>query len=97
MELRRNTHHVFRIMYYFVWIPKYRHKVFVEPFRADLKAIIYKSGHGYDMEIVELEIPVEHIHMVVRAEPKDSPSSIMQKIKSVSAREFFSNASTNKA
>ncbi len=27
--------------------------------------------------------------MVVRAEPKDLPSSIMQKIKSISAREFF--------
>lgn len=22
MELRRNTHHVYRIMYHFVWIPK---------------------------------------------------------------------------
>ena len=89
MELRRNTHHVFRIMYHFVWIPKYRHKVFVEPCRSDLKAIIQKIGYDYDIEIIELEIPVDHIHMVVRAEPKDSPSSIMQKIKSISAREFF--------
>jgi putative transposase len=32
---------------------------------------------------------VDHIHMVVRAEPKDSPSSIMQIVKSISAREFF--------
>ena len=89
MELRRNTHHVFRLMYHFVWIPQYRHKVFVEPYRADLKAIIQKIGYDYDIEIVELEIPVDHIHMVVRAEPKDSPSRIMQIIKSISAREFF--------
>src|SRR3990167_1369223 len=89
MELRRNTHHVFRLMYHFVWIPKYRHRVFTEPYRADLKAIIQKIGYDYDIEIVELEIPIDHIHMVVRAEPKDSPSSIMQKIKSISAREFF--------
>lgn len=89
MDIRRNTHHVFRIMYHFVWIPKYRRKVFEEPYRGMLKNIIQKIGYDYDIEIVELEIPVDHIHMVVRAEPKDSPSEIMQKIKSLSAREFF--------
>ncbi|WP_425325196.1 transposase [Parashewanella spongiae] len=39
--------------------------------------------------MVELEIPVDHIHMVIRGEPKISPSDVMQIIKSISAREFF--------
>ncbi len=77
MDIRRNTHHIFRIMYHFVWIPKYRRKVFAEPYRGTLKSIIQKIGYDYDIEIVELEIPVDHIHMIVRAEPKDSPSDIM--------------------
>lgn len=89
MELQRNSHHVFRIMYHFVWIPKYRHKVFHEPYRGSLKGIIEKIGYDYNIEIVELEVPVDHIHMVVRTEPKISPSDIMQIIKSISAREFF--------
>ncbi len=89
MELQRNTHHVFRIMYHFVWIPKYRRKVFAEPYRTDLKNIIEQIGYDYNIEIVELEIPVDHIHMVVRSEPKVSPSDIMQVIKSISARQFF--------
>jgi putative transposase len=89
MELQRNTHHVFRIMYHFVWIPKYRRKVFAEPYRAALKNIIEQIGYDYNIEIVELEIPVDHIHMVVRTEPKVSPSDIMQLIKSISARQFF--------
>ncbi len=76
-------------MYHFVWIPKYRHKVFNEPYRGSLKAIIEKIGYDYNIEIVELEIPVDHIHMVVRSEPKVSPSDIMQIIKSISAKEFF--------
>jgi len=57
--------------------------------RDELKAIIYKAAYDYDIEIVELEVPVDHIHMVVRSEPKTSPSHIMQIIKSISAREFF--------
>ena len=89
MEVRRNTHHVFRIMYHFVWIPKYRHKVFREPYRKDLKGIIMKAAYDYDMEVEEIEVPEDHIHMMIRAEPKESPASIMQKIKSISAREFF--------
>lgn len=76
-------------MYHFVWIPKYRRKVFSDPYRETMKAIIYKAGFDYDIDIVELEIPDDHIHMVVRSEPKISPSHIMQVIKSISAREFF--------
>ena len=76
-------------MYHFVWIPKYRHKVFEEPYRTTLKTIIEKIGYDYDIEIVELEIPVDHIHMVVRSLPRIAPSDIMQIIKSLSAREFF--------
>ena len=89
MELRRNTHHVYRIMYHFVWIPKYRHKVFVEPYRSDLKLIIEKIAYDYNIEVIELEIPVDHVHMVIRGIPKVAPSEIMRIIKSISAREFF--------
>ena len=89
MELSRNSHHVFRIMYHFVWIPKYRHKIFKEPYRGVLKEIINKIGYDYNIDIVELEVPLDHIHMVVRSEPKVCPSQIMQIIKSISARTFF--------
>ena len=89
MDLQRNTHHVFRLMYHFVWIPKYRHKVFEEPYRTELKTIIEKVAYDYDLDIVELEVLVDHIHMVIRSEPKTAPSDVMQIIKSISAREFF--------
>ena len=89
MELQRNRHHVYRLMYHFIWIPKYRHKVFVEPYRKAMKAIILKVGYDYDFDIQELEIPEDHIHMVIRGEPKLAPSQVMQVIKSISAREFF--------
>ena len=89
MELQRNMHHVFRLMYHFVLIPKYRRKVFSEPYRSELKAVILKIGYDYGIDIVELEVLTDHIHMVVRSVPKQSPSQVMQVIKSISAREFF--------
>jgi putative transposase len=89
MKTQRNSHHVFRIMYHFVWIPKYRKKVFEEPYREVLKKIIEKIGYDYNIEIVELDIPEDHIHMVVRSELKVSTSDIMQIVESLAAREFF--------
>lgn len=89
MKLDRNAHHVYRLMYHFVWIPKYRHKVFKSPYREVLKDIIKKVGYDYDINIIELEVPLDHIHMIVKSEPKISPSYIMQVIKSISARKFF--------
>lgn len=72
-----------------VWISKYRHKVFIEPYRTVLKDIIEQIGYDYNIEIIELEVPTDHIHMVVRSEPKISSADIMQIIKSISARQFF--------
>jgi len=76
-------------MYYFVWILKYWHKVFSEPYSSELKGIIEKIGYNYDIDIVELEIPEDHLHMVARGVPKMSPSDVMQIIKSISVREFL--------
>ena len=73
-------------MYHFVWIPKYRYKVFEEPYQSELKAIINKIAYDHDINIVELEIQVDHIHMVISSEPKISPSKVMQIVKSISER-----------
>jgi putative transposase len=89
MEICKNSHHVFRIVYHFVWIPKYRKRVFVEPYRAFLKAVIEKICYEYDIDLLELEIPEDHVHMIITTEPRKSPSDIMQVIKSISAKEFF--------
>ena len=89
MELEHGLHNVYRIMYHFVWIPKYRHKVFAEPYREVLKGMIRKIAYDYDMKVEEIEVPEDHVHMVIKAEPPMSPSEIMRIIKSISAREFF--------
>ena len=76
-------------MYHFVWIPKYSYKVFNEPYRSAMKVIIQKVGYDYYIDIVELDIPEDHIHMASIGIPKQSPSTVMQIIKSITACEFF--------
>jgi putative transposase len=57
--------------------------------RSELKGIIGKIGYDCDIEIVELEIPVDHIHIVVRTDPKISPEYVMQVIKAYQPENFF--------
>ena len=61
----------------------------LQSYREAMKTIIYKIGYDYHFDIQELEIPEDHIHMVIKGEPKTAPSHVMQVIKSISAREFF--------
>ena len=38
---------------------------------------------------MKLEVPEDHIHMVIRDVPKMAPSDVMQIVISISVREFF--------
>ena len=89
MELTHGSHQVYRLEYHLVWCPKYRHPVFTEPYRTILKQIIQKAAYDYDMEILEIEIPPDHIHALVSLPPRISVSACMRILKSISAREFF--------
>jgi len=44
---------------------------------------------GYDYDIVEFEIPEDHIHRVIRSILSQPPSDVMQVIKHITVREFF--------
>lgn len=63
-------------------------KVFVEPHREAMRTIIQKID-GHNIDIVEVEIPEDYIHIVVQSKPKQSPSKIMEAIKNISVHEFF--------
>lgn len=41
-----------------------------------------------DWEIIELAVDVDHVHLYLQVWPKDSPSSVMNKIKGGTARKI---------
>ena len=43
MDLDRNDHHVYRLMYHFVWIPKYRHEGIYETLSRVVEANYYEG------------------------------------------------------
>ena len=55
-----------------------------------LRAIMREIGERYWIEFDEIRTDGDHVHVFVGASPKWSPSRIMQVVKSLSARQMFS-------
>ena len=54
-----------------------------------LKTICFEIGERYCFEFDAIGTDGDHVHLFVGAEPKYSPSRVMQIIKSITARKIF--------
>lgn len=84
--IRTLSHSFYDIKYHFVWTPKYRGKVLgVQKVQDELFRIFNSVTKWKHWEIIELNIQEDHIHLVLLANPKVSPSYIMQILKGKSS------------
>ena len=74
------------INYHFVWIPKTRAKILVEPFKSDIKRFLIEECAENKWEPLALQLMPDHVHFFISAEPKWSPSVIIQRLKANSSR-----------
>lgn len=80
---------VFSLQYHLIMVTKYRRGVLVGDIKEELRQLITSLASQFDMEIEEMEIMSDHVHLLVDASPKHSISSIMKGLKGVSARILF--------
>jgi len=52
-------------------------------------AIVREICEEYDYELMELEISVDHVHILLFFPPNDSIGSVVRTIKSITARQLF--------
>jgi len=90
MAIKRTSHAVYDTSYHLVWCPKYRKKIFE---RADLREragqLIREISEDYGFDIIEMEISVEHVHLLISFPPSTSIGDVVRIIKSKSARGLF--------
>lgn len=94
MKLRIGAHSVTRLVYHFTFIPKYRKRKLIGKIKQRLEGMIKFCAQINDWEVLELSVEPDHVHLLLQANPKDSPSSIMKRIKggtSKKLREMFPN------
>ena len=90
MAIKRTSHAVYDTSYHLVWCPKYRKKIFERgDVRERAEQLIREISEEYGFEIVEMEVAVEHVHILLSFPPKRSIGEVVRIIKSNSARELF--------
>lgn len=84
-KYRKLSHTVYHCNYHIVWVPKYRYKILEGALRDQLELDIRSLSQWKEVEIIELSIQKDHIHMVTSIPPKLSVSSYMGFLKGKTA------------
>lgn len=74
----------FIIKYHIILVCKYRKQLLVGAFEYDMKKIMRHISEMSDFDIEVMETDKNHLHMMVRSEPKLSPLQIVRRLKQMS-------------
>ena len=89
MEYRKQAHAVYYTRYHIVLSTKYRRKVLKGGVGKYLDQVVHQiSKYIPDIEILEVNANIDHLHMMVVIPPKYSVSQVVQMIKANTAREL---------
>ena len=81
MKYETLSHSKFLLMYHIIFVCKYRRKLFFEPIKEEIKQIIFDISKESDFEILEMETDEDHIHFLIKSEPKVSVLAIVRRLK----------------
>ena len=91
MELRKAAHSSYRIRYHMIFVVKYRKNLISEDVFEFMKTICREIEERYYIWFDSIGHEANHVHFVIEAAPKYSPSRIMQICKSILAIQIFKN------
>jgi putative transposase len=88
-KYKKISHSIYYCLYHIVWLPKYRYKILEGVIKEFLEEEIRKLSEYKGVEIIELNVQKDHIHMLVSIPPKISVSEYMGYIKGKTAIKMF--------
>jgi putative transposase len=83
---KRSATTVSNIGYHFIWCPKYRRKALTGKVADRLKELLVEKAGQIQVEIAQMEIMPDHVHLFVKATPTNSPHFIVQQLKGYTSR-----------
>jgi putative transposase len=92
-RLKKLSHSVYECKYHIIFCPKYRYKIFAdEKMREFAHRQVYKLIEQKDhIEIIELNVQSDHVHVILSIAPKYSVSNVMGFLKGKLALNLFRN------
>lgn len=88
-KLDKTSNSVFSLHYHLIVVVKYRKSVFVNNnLVSDIKTIIQKISDNFDVDIIEQECGVDHIHIVFKSKPTLDITKYINILKGHSSRKI---------
>ena len=88
-RFRKLSHSIWHCQYHIVWVPKYRFRVLTGPVASEVVRCIRAFSEQKGAEIVELNVQIDHVHLLVLVPPKISISSFVGILKGRTAIRVF--------
>jgi IS605 OrfB family transposase len=86
MEYKSNHNVVYSCKYHVVWCPKYRHSVLINGVDVRLKELIKETCDLLNVEIIEMEIMPDHVHLLMEVDPQFGVHKAVKQIKGYSSK-----------
>src|SRR6476660_8775769 len=89
-RFKRLSHSLYECKYHVVFCPKYRYKVLKDEIGEYTRQQIYQlSRQKEDIEVLELNVQPDHVHLVLSVAPKYAISEFMGYLKGKLALRLF--------
>ena len=86
VKYKSNNNVVYSCIYHVIWCPKYRRPVLVDAVAERLRGIIQDTCSEHRVELIEMEIMPDHVHMLVNVDPQFGIHKLVKTIKGRSSR-----------
>lgn len=88
-KYRKLSHVVYQCTYHIVWVPKYRYRVLTGAIQELVEHDIRALCTWKDVEVIELNVQSDHVHLVCSIPPKLSVSNVLGVLKGKLAIKLF--------
>jgi putative transposase len=89
LEMDAGAHTVHNLYYHVVWVPKYRRSVLQGRVGERAEEIIRRVAGEYGYTLDELKVSPDHIHVLLKLQPKQAIPDVVRTLKSITARTLF--------
>ena len=88
-RFKKLTHTIWHCQYHLVWVPKYRHRILLGEIANEVAECIKAFSEQKGVEILEMNIQPDHIHLITMIPPKISVSDYCGIVKGRTAIRIF--------
>ena len=88
-RFRKLSHASWHCQYHIIWVPKYRLRILTGQVGEEVRRCICAFSEQLKCEVIEINIQIDHVHLIVMIPPKISVSDYVGTVKGRTAIRVF--------